>query len=381
MGKEVTLPVSDAERSAQQERQREVLRQAGVVLEGRVVTLWEVSPQAEVAPVLTSVLNPPHHASTLDLDATLRRWGTPVIQGSRWVGCRLDDVRGWCVAPVRAQPAAPPPSGVERRSRERMGLELAGLCLGAIDRLTAPRLPEPEALAELSRHPSVIAHEVANLLAAALASADVCLDSVREGEQLDRALRAELLEDLGNVTEGIERAVGYLRSIQDRARGALARSERFNAVQVVRSCVTLERPFVRRRGLGLQVDTALVSVFLQGDPNGLYQILTNLIRNAVDASPEGRGVVTVALEETGKVLQVTVRDHGVGIAAEHLERIFEPGFTTKAFGKGSGMGLTVVRELTHNMFRGTVKVDSGLGTGTVVTVRLPIPPQRAPRRT
>lgn len=367
--------------NAQHEHRREVVRQAGVALQGRVVTLWEVSPQADVVPVATSVPHAPHHATELDLDATLRRWGAPIIQGSQWVGCRLDDAGRWCVAPVRTQPAAPPPQGVERRSRQRIALELAGLCLGLISRspgASPGRLPESEALLELSRHPSVIAHEVASPLTAALVSVELCLDSVREAEHLDGDFRDQLLKELPNVAQGIERAVGYLRSIQDRARGALARFERFDAVQVVRSCITLERPLARARGVALKLGTAADSVYLQGDPNALYQVLANLIRNGVDASHEGRGLVAVGLEQVGAVLRLAVRDYGVGIASEHLARIFEPGFTTKPFGTGSGIGLTVVRDITDNMFRGSLQVDSVVGQGSVFTVTLPIPPQRPP---
>src|SRR5213595_2436507 len=102
-----------------QEHRREVLREASVALQGRVVTLWEVSSRAEVIPVLTSA-TPSQSPVRLDLDSTLHRWGAPIIQGSRWVGCLLDDAGLWCIAPVRKQPAAPPPNGVERRSRERI---------------------------------------------------------------------------------------------------------------------------------------------------------------------------------------------------------------------------------------------------------------------
>src|SRR6267378_3578160 len=140
----------------------------------------------------------PHSRDThLDLDTTLHHWGARIIQGSRWVGCRLNDAGAWCVAPVRKQPAAPPPDGVERRSRERMTLELAGLCLGLVDQppaVSRPRSPEPDALAELVRQPSVIAHEVANPLTAALVSLDLSLDVVRSAESLEPAFRAELLE-------------------------------------------------------------------------------------------------------------------------------------------------------------------------------------------
>jgi signal transduction histidine kinase len=364
------------------EHRREVLREASVALQGRVVTLWEVSSRAEVVPVLTTAATPHSRDTRLDLDTTLHHWGAPIIQGSRWVGCRLNDAGAWCVAPVRKQPAAPPPDGVERRSRERMTLELAGLCLGLVDQppvADRPRLAEPDALAELVRQPSVIAHEVANPLTAALASLDLSLDLIRTTASLTPAFRAELLQELAGVGEGMDQAIQFLRSIQDRARGGLARSERFDAAHVVRSCVALERPLAGKRSVGLQASISVSGVFLQGDPNALYQVLTNLIRNAVSASGDRKSPVMVTLEQVGDALRLKVQDHGVGIAGEHLERIFEPGFTTKEFGSGSGTGLTVVRQITQDMFGGALKVDSAVGRGSTFEVTLPIPAQRTPR--
>ena len=362
-------------------RRREILRQASVALQGSVVTMWEVSARAEVVPVLTSVAAPPPDATALDLSATLQRWSAPIIEGSRWVGCRLENGH-WCLAPVRNQPPAPPPGGVERRGRERMTLELAGLCLGLVDQTPGavrPRLPESDALAELVRQPSVIAHEVANPLTAALANLDWCFKRVRETASLEPALRDGLLEDLAGVGEGMEQAIAFLRSIQDRARGGLARWERFDAAQVVRSCVALERPLARKRSIALEGNVTVGGLFLQGDPNALYQVLTNLIRNAVAASQDGRTPVVITFSQVGDALRLTVQDAGVGIAAEHRDRIFEPGFTTQAFGSGSGTGLTVVRQITQEMFKGRVDVQSTLGQGTTFTVTLPIPPQRASR--
>ncbi len=363
-------------------RRREILRQASVALQGRVVAVWEVSARAQVLPILTSHPKPPPGSTTLDLTNTLQRWSAPIIQGSRWIGCRLDDAGRWCIAPVRNQPPAPPPDGVERRSRERITLELAGLCLGLVDqtpRVVRPRTPEPDALAELVRQPSVIAHEVANPLTAALAGLDWCFKRVRETPALDATFRAGLLEDLSGVGEGMEQAIAFLRSIQDRARGGLARWERFDAGQVVRSCVALERPLARKKGIALEGSVTVSGLYLQGDPNGLYQILTNLIRNAVTASQGAKTPVVVTFALAGDALRLAVQDCGAGIAAEHRERIFEPGFTTQAFGSGSGTGLTVVREITQEMFRGQVDVQSALGQGTTFTVTLPIPPQRASR--
>jgi signal transduction histidine kinase len=364
------------------DRRREVLRQASFALGGRVVTLWRVSERAEVVPEATSVSEPSHHATQLDVDSTLRRWGAPIIQGSRWVGCRLDDEHGkWCVAPVRLAPAAPPPGGVERRSRERITLELAGLGLGAVLRPGAdaelPREAAPPAgFDELSAAPSVIAHEAANPLTAALVMLEASLDQVREAVGLEPSVRAQILADLATVAEGTERAAAFLRAVQDRARGTLARHERFDAVKVARSCARLEEPLLKRKGVSLEVDAPSAEIYLEGDPNALFQMLTNLIRNAADATA-GRGApIRVEVEQVRETLHVRVRDKGMGIASELLSRVFEPGFTTKGFGSGAGMGLTVVKDITQRMFAGHVKIESTVGAGTTVALLLPIPPQR-----
>lgn len=139
----------------------EVLRQASVALQGRPVTLWRVSERGDALLEAASAARLPPEVTSLDLDTTLGRWATPVVQGSRWVGCRLEPPMGWCLAPVRAEPAAPPSGGVERRSRERLTLELAGLCLGMIDvALVASLAPPPDMrfLQEFYRQPDLLEH-------------------------------------------------------------------------------------------------------------------------------------------------------------------------------------------------------------------------------
>jgi two-component system sensor histidine kinase PilS (NtrC family) len=111
------------------------------------------------------------------------------------------------------------------------------------------------------------------------------------------------------------------------------------------------------------------AVRVNADPAQIRQVAWNLLRNAAEAMPDGGAIkIRVAREEgTGALL---ISDEGSGIAPEDLERIFEPFFTTKSGGSGLGLA-TVYRIITqHN---GTVAIDSKLGTGTTVTVRLPAP--------
>ena len=204
---------------------------------------------------------------------------------------------------------------------------------------------------------------------------DLSVEAIRETHALDPRFRYQLLDDLGHVAQGIEQAADYLRSIQDRPFGSATKLVRFDVTPVVRSCVTLERPLARKREVTLEWQSAVDSLYLVGDAGALYQVLTNLIRNAVDAS-QPRTVVSVTLERAGETLRLAVRDRGAGIAPQHRKRIFEPGFTTKAPGKGSGIGLAVVQEITQNMFGGTITLESTLGVGSTFTLALPIPPQR-----
>jgi signal transduction histidine kinase len=363
------------------EGRREILRQASVALGGRPVTVWEVSARAELEPQASSDPAPSHHTTNLDVDATLRRWNISIVQGSRWVGCLTAADGQWVVAPVRLRPPAPPPDGRERRSRERLTLELAGLCLGLLDRREpAPGQPvtaRPDALQDATALPGIIAHELANPLTAARAGLQIAMESLGRWTEVAAGRRLELLDELGQVIEDIDRSVSFLRAIKDRARGTLARSERFDAVRVVRSCCTLESRVLKEKRIPLEFDSTLETVYLKGDPNALYDLLVNLIRNAADASAERPAPIQVSLAQEANALRLRVRDSGSGIRQDDLDRIFEPGFTTKQFGEGSGMGLVVVQSVVRNMFGGSIAVDSKLGGGTTVIVTLPLPAQRA----
>lgn len=190
---------------------REVLRQASAVV-GRPVILWEISGPDQVVPRATSEpasVAPPH----FDL-AALRRWNVPILVGSLWVAAQLGPAGGggsWVIAPVRSEPPAPPPDGRERRSRERLALELAGLVLGLINRRHDP-------LQDLASLPAMISQEASNPLTAARAGIQLAMETVGRWVDLGADRRLALLDDLGQVIEDIDRAADFLRALQDRAR-------------------------------------------------------------------------------------------------------------------------------------------------------------------
>jgi len=318
----------------------EVLRQASAVI-GQPVTLWEVTGEHEAVPRATSDQS---RTPRLDLEATLRRWNIPIPIGSRWVAAPGATSDAWVIAPVRSRPPAPPPQGRERRSKERLALELAGLALGLID---APASHQTAALP-----PGILAHEASNPLTAARAGLELAMESVGRWVDLAADRRLALLDDLGQVLEDLDRTSEFLRVMRDRARAG-SRAERFDAVRVVRSCLTLERRLLRDRGIDLDFTTAVEATYLKGDPNALFDLLVNLVRNAADPTAQTPTRVRVQLDQRGSDLELVVRGSGTAASIAKLRGVAEG-------------------------FSGTVKVDSGEGhgAGTTFTIVLPVPPQR-----
>ncbi|MHA1673787.1 MAG: PAS domain S-box protein [Promethearchaeota archaeon] len=111
--------------------------------------------------------------------------------------------------------------------------------------------------------------------------------------------------------------------------------------------------------------------FVEADKGQLSQVISNLVINAQQAMPTG-GIITIDAKNiensSGRYVQITVQDEGVGIAPKFLDKIFDPYFTTKQ--KGSGLGLAITHSII-NQHNGTISVDSQLNKGSIFSVLLP----------
>jgi signal transduction histidine kinase len=103
-------------------------------------------------------------------------------------------------------------------------------------------------------------------------------------------------------------------------------------------------------------------------PAALNQVLLNVLSNAAEA---GARTLRISTAQRAPWVEIAVHDDGGGIAPEHLEKIFDPGFTTKGVGVGSGLGLSICHQIVVNEHGGELAVDSTAG-GTRVTMRLPL---------
>jgi signal transduction histidine kinase len=119
----------------------------------------------------------------------------------------------------------------------------------------------------------------------------------------------------------------------------------------------------------VEIEPDLPSV--AGDHNLFEQVLMNLIWNAQAAMPKGGQLSVGVRRGTDRQVEFSVQDTGMGIPAENHEKIFTPFFTTKEVGKGTGLGLWVVRSIVEEL-KGTIQLESKPGKGTRFQIQLPM---------
>jgi PAS domain S-box-containing protein len=216
-----------------------------------------------------------------------------------------------------------------------------------------------------------IAHDFNNILSIILGNAELAIRDVPEWHPVK--------ESLDEVRQACLRAKDVIRQLLSFSRQSEMRLRPLDISVILRESLKLIRSTLPsnieiRQDYDEDIGTIL------GDPTQLNQILINLSNNAADAIGSQDGILSVSLEnveiarqdpelnlEPGCYVKISIRDTGVGIAAEVMERIFDPYFSTKEVGRGTGMGLTVVHGIveTHN---GHMNVRSIPGKGTAFEI-------------
>jgi signal transduction histidine kinase len=206
-----------------------------------------------------------------------------------------------------------------------------------------------------------VAHEVNTPLTGISSFTQLLLERSDAGDP-----RRELLEKIERQTF---RAAKIVNNLLNLARPSTGEEAPVDVNVIVGDVLSLLEHQLRTSRIQVRRELAESPVFVKGQEYKLQQVFLNLFLNARDAMPKG-GWLTVATRVRGGDVTVEVADTGVGIPPEHLARIYDPFFTTKAEGRGTGLGLSVTYGIVQE-HGGTLSCESEYGQGTRFRLVLP----------
>jgi len=231
------------------------------------------------------------------------------------------------------------------------------------------RVLEAQKIESLGRLASGIAHDFNNVLMAIVGATSCLADDVANGDT------STIEETTADILTASQRGADLARQLLSFARQGHQANDIVATVAVAEEATRLiQRTFEQR----IDVQTNFESKsFVVAERGQLVQVLMNLCINARDAMPEG-GVLTIAVEDkqpttgsfTGNFVCLSVQDTGTGMSHEVRQRVFEPFFSTKGEGHGTGLGMATAYGIVKN-YGGTIEIDSREGVGTKVSVFLP----------
>ena len=233
-------------------------------------------------------------------------------------------------------------------------------------RQTERRARAAEDLASVATLVAGLAHEIGTPMGVIQGHAELLESSVSDERGRWR---------LRTIREQIDRISRIIQALLNTARPRDPLRVPIRMAPILDNCLSFLAEKFRRRGVEVESHYGAVPE-ISGDTEKLQQLFLNLLLNAVDAMPQGGRIVVGLGTDGDEGLEVRIRDTGIGIPKEEHARIFEPFYTTKEAGQGSGLGLVVARKIVAD-HEGEIDVVSEPGEGTEFRIRFPRAPSSA----
>ena len=179
------------------------------------------------------------------------------------------------------------------------------------------------------------------------------------------------MQHVGTIEESITRVTDLVVAVKKYAYDDKSRKQTIDVRDTLLSTLTILGHKFRQKGIRVERELPPAEAMISCVGVGLTQVWTNLLDNAIDAVPEN-GVIHVRLWTEPDSVCVGIRDNGPGISPEHREHIFEPFYTTKEAGVGTGLGLDIAHRIVVGNFHGDIQFTSEPGGGAEFLVRLPL---------
>jgi len=231
-------------------------------------------------------------------------------------------------------------------------------------------LAHSEHLAALGLLASGISHEINNPLAAIATSVEGWRRRLATGPRSPEEVNRPLEQFLERIAREVERGRQITHRLLKVARPSVGARNVFEVNGVIRDIVAILAHDIARSGIETRLDLEDGLPSMLGDDSRLGQVVMNLALNAIQAMADGGGRLRIATAAVNGTIQIEVEDTGCGIPGALLKRIYEPFFTTKPVGQGTGLGLFISHRIVSDM-GGTIQVRSQPERGTLFTVRIP----------
>lgn len=229
-------------------------------------------------------------------------------------------------------------------------------------------LIQSEKLAGIGTLAAGVAHEVSSPLFGIMGLAEAIRDE--EDRDLIVEYATDIIEYCGGIRDIVKELSSYSRTAAHEYRTTV------ELRGVVEDAIKLVQRSSDLSGVDVEVDVP-AGIHVHARVNEIQQVFVNLVKNAAEACRERHGdrggAVHIRAGQTGDHVWIEVQDNGVGIPQDKLGIVFDPFYTTKPPGAGTGLGLNVVWRIITK-YRGTVTVDSVVGEGTTIRTRLPLQP-------
>jgi len=232
------------------------------------------------------------------------------------------------------------------------------------------QLMQSDKLAALGKMAAGVAHEINNPLAVILQKTGWIQDLLDEDDLKGSANFQEFKASVAKIEEHVERARKVVHNMLGYARRMEPRMEDVRINETINQTIDILENFARTNTIDIQTDLADDIPVIGGDQAQVQQVILNLVTNAIDAIGKD-GTVTVRSRRTKNEILVTVADTGPGIPENVQRMIFDPFYTTKSAGKGTGLGLWISYNIIEKM-GGRITVKSREGEGAEFAIQLPI---------
>ena len=257
------------------------------------------------------------------------------------------------------------------RTRVQRTTETAAVEIQELNNRLLKELAQKERLASLGQASAEFVHDLGNPLTIVWGYVQLLAKKLDKTENGGAAENATSIRELNIIEENVRTCRELLTMWQSYGSVEASPRKPISVSEIVRDVLKSLGPVAAQSGIELNADICEAPCMLHGDSVQIKRAIHNVLLNALQASSEKKGPVSLSCVQKDFYADIVVEDKGGGIDPAQIGKIFDPYFTTKQGKSGTGLGLYITKKVVED-HNGSIKVDSTPGDGSTFTLRLPL---------